>query len=121
MEQPKTFEEAMDLVLAEMRELMLDRQYKYGPDNIRSMGIHGLIVRINDKLARIKEDHKDCSFLGECNLRDLPDEAREDAWKDLGNYAGVIALMVMRDNWGLPVAYKPTATSHGYPETAGGK
>ena len=121
MEQPKTFEEAMDLVLAEMRELMLDRQYKYGPDNIRSMGIHGLIVRINDKLARIKEDHKDYSFLGECNLRDLPDEAREDAWKDLGNYAGVIALMVMRDNWGLPLDYKPTATSHGYPETAGGK
>jgi len=89
MEQPQTFEEAMDPILAEMRELMLDRQYKYGPENIRSMGIHGLIVRINDKLSRIKEDHK---------------EEREDAWKDLANYAGIIALMVMRDNWGLPLA-----------------
>ena len=107
MLQPQTFEEAMDLVLAEMRELMLDRQYKYGPENIRGMGIHGLIVRINDKLARIKEDHKNCSFLGECNLRDLPDEEREDAWKDLANYAGVIALMVMRDTWGLPLIHNP--------------
>ena len=107
MSQPETFEQAMDLVLAEMRELMLDRQYKYGPENIRGMGIHGLIVRINDKLARIKEDHKNSSFLGECNLRDLPDEEREDAWKDLANYAGVIALMVMRDTWGLPLIHNP--------------
>ena len=103
MEQPQTFEEAMDPILAEMRELMLDRQYKYGPDNIRSMGIHGLIVRINDKLSRIKEDHKDCLFLGTCTLRDLPDEEREDAWKDLACYAGLISLMVMRGNWGLPL------------------
>jgi len=104
MTQPQTFEEAMDPILAEMRELMIDRQDKYGPDNISSMGIHGLIVRINDKLARIKEDHKNCSFLNNCTLRELPDEEREDAWKDLANYAGVIALMVMRDHWGLPLA-----------------
>ena len=109
MEQPHTFEEAMDPILAEMRELIIDRQYKYGPDNIRSMGIHGLIVRINDKLSRIKEDHKNCSFLGECTLRELPDEEREDAWKDLANYAGIIALMVIRDNWGLPLASHGTA------------
>ena len=37
-------------------------------------------------------------------IRDRPDEEREDAWKDLANYAGIIALMVMRDNWGLPLA-----------------
>ena len=107
MSQPETFEQAMDLIFAEMRELMRDRQYKYGPDNISSMGIHGLIVRINDKLSRIKEDHKNCKFLGTCTLRELPDEAREDAWKDLANYGGVIALMLMREQWGLPLEYNP--------------
>ena len=105
MEQPQTFEEAMDPLLAELRELMIDRQYKYGPDNISIMAVHGLIVRINDKLSRIKEDHKNCSFLGECTLRNLPDEAREDAWKDLANYGGINALMLMRGQWGLPLAH----------------
>ena len=112
MQEPQTFEQAMDLILAEMRELMIDRQYKYGPTNISSMGVHGLIVRINDKLSRIKEDHKNCSFLGECVVRDLPDEAREDAWKDLANYAGIIALMLMRGKWGLPLESRDGLTGN---------
>lgn len=100
---PSTFEEALDLVLTDMRAIMLDRQRKYGPTNITRGGIHGLIVRIGDKLARIEEDHKDCPFKGKCNCRELPDEAREDAWLDLANYSGPIALMLQRGVWGLPL------------------
>jgi hypothetical protein len=35
----------------------------------------------------------------------VPDEAREDAWKDLANYGGIIALMLMRGQWGLPLEH----------------
>ncbi len=100
---PKTYEEALDVVLAEMREIMLDRQRKYGPSNILRGGIHGIIVRVGDKLARIEEDHKSCPFKGECLSRELPDEAPLDAWFDLSNYSGPIAVMVQRGWWTLPL------------------
>jgi len=103
--EPQTYHQALDMVLAEMREIMLDRQRKYGPTNILRGGVHGLIVRIGDKLARIEEDHKYCLFLskGECVERELPDEDKLDAWLDLSNYAGPIAIMLQRGWWELPL------------------
>ena len=101
--EPTTFEEAVGLVLEDMATIMLDRQRKYGPTNIQRGGIHGLLVRIGDKLARLEEDHKACPFKGECLQRDLPDEKVEDAWLDLANYAGPIGIMLQRGWWGLPL------------------
>ena len=101
---PQSYDAAVDLVLEELRQLMLSRHRKYGAENIIVGGVHGLIIRIQDKLARIRQDHKDCSFIGACApLISLPDEASEDAWLDLGNYAGVIAIMLARGWWTLPM------------------
>lgn len=100
---PRTYEQALDLVLAEMRTIMLDRQRKYGPNNILRGGVHGLITRIGDKLARIEQDHDQCLFQ-KCDGRiELPDEQEADAWLDLANYAGPIALMLQRGWWELPL------------------
>lgn len=99
----ETFEQALDAEWAVMRELIITRQGKYGPDNITAGGVHGLITRMQDKLARIKQDHKDCTFLGDCVVRDLPDENPNDAWLDLAAYSGFLAMMLLHGTWGLPL------------------
>ena len=100
---PTTWEAAVDFVLNEMRGVMVDRQNKYGPANIRDGGVHGLLTRITDKLARMKQDHEECTFFGECREREqVGDEKPDDAWLDLANYAGPIGLMLRRGWWELP-------------------
>lgn len=97
--EPQTFEETVDLVLDGMRAVLIERQRKYGPENIRRHGEIGLAVRCGDKLARL--DHH---YFGEG--KETPDESIDDSWTDLGNYA-VIALMVRRGLWGLPLSDEP--------------
>jgi len=100
---PITYEQALDVVLAEMREIMLDRHRKYGPNNILRGGVHGLITRIGDKLARIEKDHELCGFKHCVPGRDFTDETSEDAWLDLSNYAGPVGIMLQRGWWELPL------------------
>lgn len=90
---PEYFEEALDSVLDEMRELMISKQKDYGSKNIMEFGEYGVLVRANDKMARLK------------NLlqagKEPNNESVEDSWLDLANYA-VIALMVRRGIFDLP-------------------
>lgn len=70
---------------------LLDRkQLDYGPTNISSAGIPGVLVRMNDKLSRLMHLLKS----GE----NPSNEATEDSWKDFTNY-GLIGLMLHRDVW----------------------
>jgi len=102
VEDPTTYEQALDLVLAEMRELLIERHKKYGAQNILRGGVHGLITRMNDKIARIEMDHSKCLF-NECtwHSREMTDEEAEDAWLDLSCYSGPIGLMLQRGWWEL--------------------
>jgi hypothetical protein len=92
---PEYFEEALDSVLDEMRELMISKQKDYGSKNIMEFGEYGVLVRANDKMARLK------------NLlqagKEPNNESVEDSWLDLANYA-VIALMVRRGIFDLPMS-----------------
>jgi hypothetical protein len=91
---PETpFEKGLGEVLSEVRELMCDRHTKYGPGNISKRGIPGVLVRLDDKLARI--DNGDMDFA---------DESYRDAWLDVVGY-GLIALMCLDGNW--PGVAKP--------------
>ena len=96
-DKPKTFCEAADLILDEMRETLWKKQRDYGPGNISDFGELGVLVRANDKMARLKNLHK--AGIAPSN------ESVEDSWLDLANYA-VIALMLRRGIWGLPVEGK---------------
>jgi hypothetical protein len=89
-----TFEDAIDSVLADLRSVLMCKQHDYGPGNILDFGEYGVLVRANDKMARLKNLLKN----GEAPAN----EALEDTWIDLANY-GVIALMVRRGLWGLPM------------------
>ncbi|MDI3298280.1 MAG: nucleotide modification associated domain-containing protein [Bacillota bacterium] len=93
---PRTFEEALDSVIADARAVMIDRQRKYGSGNISAFGEIGVLVRASDKLERLKHFH-----LG--GGADAPDESVDDTWIDLANYA-LIALLLRRGTWGLPLA-----------------
>ncbi len=87
------FENAVDAVLSELREVMLRKHRDYGPLNIALAPggpINGLRVRMHDKQARIS------------NLVDKgvepENESIQDSFLDLANY-GIIGLLVLRGQW----------------------
>ena len=94
-DEPRTFQEALGLILGEMRDVMISKQHDYGPGNILDFGDKGVLVRANDKIARLKNLYQGVPR----------NESLEDSWLDLANYA-VIAMMVRRGYWGLPMEAK---------------
>ena len=91
MSNPLTFEDALEIAWHRIRNTLIERQRKYGVENISRHGEFGVLVRLDDKLARLgnQEEHHD--------------ESREDTWVDVAGY-GIIGLMVNRKIWGLPLA-----------------
>ncbi len=90
--QPATLEDAYDLVAEAQRRVMFMRHHDYGKGNISRYGEVGILVRCDDKLARIQTTMEKGV---------TKSEPREDAWGDVGNY-GSIAVLVMRGWWELP-------------------
>lgn len=92
MKEPKTFEDACRQIADEVVELVNAKQHDYGKENVLAFGELGLLVRSNDKIARLK------------NLRGKEGvtEPRIDAWQDLAGYA-ILALMVDRSWFTLPL------------------
>jgi hypothetical protein len=83
----------VDVILDELRSIILKKQEDYGPLNIALApggAMNGLRVRMYDKLARLN------------NLADkgtTPNyESIEDTLIDLANYA-IIGLLVQRGQW----------------------
>lgn len=87
------FKADVEAIMKELADLLISKHEDYGPKNISdSPGgpINGLLVRMHDKMARLKNLQ-----YNNVNARHEP---IEDSYKDLANYA-VIALMVLRDKW----------------------
>src|SRR5690606_33905816 len=118
---PANFQQAVALILDQMFHTMVERQRKYGARNVRNLGILGVLERgARDKMERLfqfyeREDLRqrclEAGMLPEVVDRYLPpaqadyqDETLEDAHIDAGNYVTVIALMLLRGWWGLPLA-----------------
>lgn len=96
MDKPRSFEDALDTILAEMRAVMIERQIKYSSENILDCGKPGIAVRLSDKAARLRN-----AWLNGKGT-DATDESVEDTLIDAANYA-VIGLMLGRGWWGLPM------------------
>ena len=83
----------VDVILDELRSIMLKKQEDYGPLNISHApggAMNGLRVRMHDKLARLNNLS---------NRGDTPNfESIEDTLIDLANYA-IIGLLVQRGQW----------------------
>jgi len=76
-------------VCCENIQLMDTKQQDYGSNNISAFGEFGVIVRLNDKMERLKNLNK---------MPSVKNESIEDTYQDIANYA-VISLMIRRNLW----------------------
>lgn len=74
--------------LEEVKAIMHERGAKYGPGNIAEFGELGVLVRLSDKLARLRHS----------SGTDFADESSRDAWLDIIGY-GLIGLAWADGNW----------------------
>lgn len=87
---PKFIETMLECI-----ELFDSKQMDYGPGNIAEFGELGVVVRTNDKMARMKH----LLFQGGAwNPQNAANESIEDTWLDIANY-GAIGLMCLRGDW----------------------
>jgi len=84
-------ERALAVAFFDAFKVFQDRQKKYGPNNIAKRREAGVLVRIDDKLARLAHVYLEGG-------KDTPDESVEDSWIDLCNY-GAIGLLCHRGAW----------------------
>jgi len=88
-----TFERAVEAYqnsYADALRVFEERQRKYGVGNINAFRELGIIVRLSDKVERLKQLQR----TGE----EANDESLYDTFLDIANY-GLIAMAVMRDEW----------------------
>ena len=82
-------------VLLEALELFDSKQLDYGPGNISEFGELGIVVRTNDKMARLKN----LLFTdGQWSPNNAQNESIEDTYLDIANY-GLIGLLCLRGKW----------------------
>lgn len=101
-----TFEGTFDELFAEAFDLLVERQRKYGPENIRQLGLFGVFSRMaSDKIERIRRGMNGTIAHGiiDIDTTDFGDESFDDALIDIANYA-LIMLALKRGLWGRPLA-----------------
>ena len=91
-----TFEDACYKKAEHIAALVISKQIDYGHDNINAFGEFGILVRTNDKVARLRNLHG----------KEGVTEPRIDAWKDIAGYA-ILALMLDDDSFNLELRDKP--------------
>jgi len=84
------------------------KQHDYGPENITAFGEKGVVVRMNDKMARLRN-----LVWGD---KPASNEAIEDSYTDLSVY-GVIARMCRAGAWPGVTMDRPGAPAEGTVET----
>lgn len=76
-------------------KILISKQHDYGKSNILDFGELGVIVRVNDKIARLKN----------LNSKGIipKNESVDDTWLDIAGYA-IIAMMLRDDSFNLELA-----------------
>ena len=77
-------------ILKEMGTLLKRKNEMYGDENIIKIREEGIIVRLEEKLERLKHLSK--------IKKDPTEETIEDTWKDIVGY-GLIGIMLRRKRW----------------------
>ncbi len=86
-------EEIRSVVICDALELMFKKQHDYGHGNITKFGEFGVLVRTNDKVARLLNLY--------ARGDDPQNESFVDSWVDLFNYS-VISLLLHLNIFILP-------------------
>lgn len=116
--EPHTWNDAARRIFAEQLALMVRKQSDYGPGNINAFGEFGVVVRLSDKLERLKHLLFTGDAEGHIVPRDTPpqNESLDDTYRDLLNYA-LIALMLRQQCWDLPFSANDATLCHNTPTT----
>lgn len=108
---PATFEQAIDELiiqiehklknenyarelLKDLRKILIAKQFDYGHGNILKFGEFGVLVRVNDKIERLK------TLIAK--NKNPKNESIDDSWLDMINY-GIIAMMLRKGTFTLPL------------------
>ena len=96
-EEEITVEEASESIqdaTAEVMHLLLEKNAKYGNNNLTKYGHTGILVRLSDKLSRLEN----MSEAGAKNVNEYDElrESIEDVYKDIAGY-GILGLKLMRE------------------------
>ncbi|MBI2046889.1 DUF1599 domain-containing protein [Candidatus Pacearchaeota archaeon] len=82
--------EELNKICKEIEELLKRKNEMYGDENIVKIGKEGIIVRLTEKIERLKH-------LLEKKINPA-EETIEDTWNDIIGY-GIIGLMLQRERW----------------------
>jgi len=80
-------------------EVFIHKQYDYGPSNVANFGDIGILIRLNDKIERLKN-----LMMSQSKVHN---ESIADTWLDISNY-GLIGLMCAEDSWPSQNKFKLT-------------
>lgn len=96
----------------EIAKFVIKKQEDYGKSNVLDFGEFGILVRTNDKVARLKN----------LSGKDTPNnESIDDTWKDVMGYA-LLALMLRKGYFSLPLEEKKGGKQNGKtPENPAGR
>lgn len=101
-----TFQSTFQSIFDEAFDLLVERQRKYGPENIRKLGVFGVFGRLSDdKVERLRRAMNGRIEHGNAiidDFADFGDESFEDALFDIANYA-LIIIALKRGVWGRPL------------------
>lgn len=75
-----TYKSNLNDVLDEIGEMLIKKHHDYGVDNLKRHGLFGIIVRMDDKLARLANLSKSTEIKVE-------DECLKDTLRDIAGYA----------------------------------
>ena len=96
---PASFEEACYAVGMEIERLVIDKQKDYGQENILAFGDKGIVVRLWDKVSRLK--NLVWLFKGSAPKN----EPITDTYREIAGYA-IIAIMLERGWFNLELKEK---------------
>lgn len=83
------FEDRVDAVCDQIRETLKRKRHDYGPGNIPRHGEFGVLVRVDDKTARL------ANLLGSGRDPAVVGESLRDTWLDVAGYA--VLAVILRD------------------------
>ena len=81
--------EEMKKIVDEIKSLLEEKNKTYGDKNIERIGKQGILIRLEEKIERLKN-------MIDKNITN--DESKEDTWKDIAGYA-IIGVMLERGVW----------------------
>ena len=94
----KKFGEDVHRIGREIADLLVKKNNDYGSNNVLAFGEVGLLVRVSDKIIRLKNLLYDNPQRSIANA----DEKIVDTWRDIAGYA-IIALLLKRGWFELPL------------------